>query len=416
MESILRLLCASLVALAPVIPGRIRDGKEILENIMPNARHHAIHLRSRFLIKTSLLALFISLPATPTRLVYPSVATLAGECDCHKVEALQLELRFAIKLQQAFTGKIAQLRAMKNRESAAMAFADFAKSLSTPVTRRASDKSPKAIDYISRGDTVYPDNQGRVIGEGLCLRSRGAELALRDLESGASCAGIAKAFHAHEDYHQKECSRLTYMVYREKHPADRAAEEAAAYGVQIAALRAEIARVLEKSNVRFEVVYTDRVVGGPPNPFYNARTTDTKSKIQSNRVSVSGDMIKFDGQGEYTMSFGVDGNCIITGVPFTVAARGSIETDGLDAQLRYTIEGTFPAISTKCQAGEEWLTGMSDSIPIKPDSEVTVNLPLRNGAELSLDQANNPKAKIMAQFGFRFSGKETFRLFIECPR
>jgi hypothetical protein len=175
-----------------------------------------------------------------------SAAAASAECDCSKLKDLQLELRNAMKLQQAFTRQIAELRAM-NRESAAMAFANFAKSAATTVTRPATDKGPSAIDYISRGDGISPDDNGKVTGEGLCLKSDNAKLALTDLDSGASCAGIAKAVHAHEDYHQNECTRLTYMVYREKHPADRAAEEAAAYGVQIALLRAEIARVLEKN-------------------------------------------------------------------------------------------------------------------------------------------------------------------------
>src|ERR1043165_8626790 len=133
------------------------------------------------------------------------------ECDCSKLKDLQLELRNALKLQQAFTSKIPDLRAM-SRESAAIAFANFAKSVATTVTRPANDKGPSAIDYISRGDGVSPDDQGKVAGQGLCLKSDNAELALRDLDSGASCPGIAKAVHAHEDYHQSECTRLTYMV------------------------------------------------------------------------------------------------------------------------------------------------------------------------------------------------------------
>jgi hypothetical protein len=263
---------------------------------------------------------------------------------------------------------------------------------------------------------VSPDDHGKVTGQGLCLKSANAELALADLESGASCAGIAKAVKAHEDYHQGECTRLTYMIYREKHPADRAAEEAAAYGVQIAALRAEIARVLEKSNVRFEVV-ADTRVEVPPNPLYSVITVGTQAKIQANRVSVSGDVIKFDGKGEQTLNAGVNGNCSMTGgLPFTVPARGSIETDGLDAQLRYTIEGTTPSISMKCQFGPGTGSGMSMPVPIKPDREATVNIPLRNGAEISLDQAKGPGAQMLAQGGMRVSGKATFRLFIECPK
>jgi len=339
----------------------------------------------------------------------PPAAPARAECDCSNLKALQLELRNAIKLQQAFTRQIAELRAM-NRESAAMAFANFAKSVSTTVTRPATDKGPTAIDYISRGDGVSPDDQGRVTGEGLCLKSDNAELALRDLDSGASCAGIAKAVHAHEDYHQNECSRLTYMVYREKHPADRAAEEAAAYGVQIAVLRAEIAKVLEHANVRIETETTSRMTM-PPNPLYTALIVENRAVVPMSSVSVSGEVIKFDGEGKQTNNATVEGHCKFTGgLPFTITLRGSIETEGLEAQIRLALMGTLPKIAMECATPQGQGHGMSIPVNVGGGNAPMINLPLKNGAEKVFDQSTGEGAKMMAGSGVRITGTSKIRL------
>jgi hypothetical protein len=350
----------------------------------------------------------LAVAGAPQPLASPPSAPPA-ECKCSDLKALQLELRNAIKLQQAFAGQIAELRAM-NRESAAMAFANFAKSASTTVTRPATDKGPKTIDYISRGDGVSPDDQGKVTGEGLCLKSDNAELALRDLDSGASCAGIAKAVHAHEDYHQNECSRLTFMVYREKHPADRAAEEAAAYGVQIAVLRAEIVKVLEHANVRIETETTSRMTM-PPNPLYTALVVDNRAVVPMSSVSVSGEMIKFDGEGKQTNNATVEGHCKFTGgLPFTITLRGSIETGGLEAQIRLALMGTLPSIAMECATPQGAGHGMSIPVNVSGGNIPVMNLPLENGAEKVFDQSTGEGAKMMAQSGVRITGQSKIRI------
>lgn len=295
-----------------------------------------------------------------------------------------------------------------SRESAAIAFANFAKSAATTVTRPASDKGPSAIDYISRGDGVSPDDRGRVTGEGLCLKSDNAELALRDLDGGASCPGIAKAVRAHEDYHQNECTRLNYMVYREKHPADRAAEEAAAYGVQIAVLRAEIAKVLEHANVRIETETNSRMQM-PPNPLYTAIIVDNRAVVPMSGVPVSGEMIKLTGEGKQTNNATVEGNCKFTGgLPFTLTARATIETDGLDAQIHLSIEGTHPSVAMECTMPGGTGRGMSIPVNVGGGNVPVINLPLENGAEKVFDQSMGQ----MAQGPVRITGTSKIRLIL----
>jgi len=61
------------------------------------------------------------------------------------------------------------------------------------------------------------------------------------------CDGVGKALEAHEQYHKTTCVRAGYRAYLAMHGADRAQEEAEAYGAQIAVLKAEIARALKKN-------------------------------------------------------------------------------------------------------------------------------------------------------------------------
>jgi hypothetical protein len=151
------------------------------------------------------------------------------------------------------------------------------------------------------------------------------------------------------------------------------------------------------------------------------------SKIQANPAVSSSEIIKFDGPGDHTLNASVDGSCKITnGVPYTVVAKGGIETNGLDAKLRYTIEGTSPSMGMKCTIGPGSGYGISSDktigflnvvpLTIKPDREATADLPLRNGAELILDQAKSDAAKQLAQGGVTLTGTVTYRLFIECPK
>jgi hypothetical protein len=374
--------------------------------------------RSRgFLTRAILLLAFLSFPVTSAFFGAPTDPNVARECDCHNLDALQTELRNAMHLQNAFRGKIAELRAM-NPESAAMDYARFAQTAGRGLSRPKGDTGPGAVDYSSRGDDISPDDKGNVKGEGLCLRSNSAEVALKAMESGAVCAGIGAAVRAHEDYHQADCTRMGYVRYRDKHPADRAGEEVAAYGIQIAALRTEIARVLEHATVRIEIENNTRTEV-PSNPLYTAINIDTRGYVQATRAGASGDLIKFEGQGEQNTTPSVEGNCRFNGaIPIKLPTRGGIETDGLDAQIRYSVEGTQPALGMTCTLpGQGSGSGMSMPMPMNSGSNVpnAVNLPLRNGAEVVSDMKNSQAANTMAQGGVRVSGTNKIRLVIECP-
>jgi hypothetical protein len=133
---------------------------------------------------------------------------------------------------------------------------------------------------------------------------------------------------------------------------------------------------------------------------------------------MNGDMIRFDAQGTHSVNGTIEGNCSFTGgLPFQVAARGTIETDGLDAQIRYQPEGTSPQIGMQCRIpGRGNGTGFSMPAPMNVSSNDprTINLPLRDGAEQTYDMANSDVASIMNRGGVRISGQGRMRLTLEC--
>jgi hypothetical protein len=364
--------------------------------------------------RACLLLVFITLPATTALVISPPLAVLAPDCECKHLEALQTELRNAIKLQQAFSGKVAELRTM-GPGSALGEYKRFADEVGRSIQKPAGDTGPDAVDYTPIGDNVYAGNEEKAGSKGrdLCQRSDNAERALAQVDQGAVCAGIAKAIRAHEDFHKSKCSSVGYTRYRDLHPADRAAEEADAYGVQISVLRSEIANVLERTSPRVEIEVNSRFQM-PPNPAYTALVLENKGRVVTQRTAVSGDVIRFEGQGQQTNDGRVEGNCKFNGFPYELPAKATIESDGLDAQIRYTVEGTVPSLGMRCTIpGQGSGYGFSMPVPINNNTNVPVtNLPLRDGAEIVSDMANTQAAGIVAQGGVQMSGKVKIRLVL----
>ncbi|HXT62884.1 MAG TPA: hypothetical protein VN696_07605 [Pyrinomonadaceae bacterium] len=81
-------------------------------------------------------------------------ATIAkGECDCSNLGALQIELRNAVGLQQAFQAKIADLRKL-DHAPASDEFSRFAAATAKGFKRPPGDTGPEAVEYTPYGDSV----------------------------------------------------------------------------------------------------------------------------------------------------------------------------------------------------------------------------------------------------------------------
>lgn len=363
----------------------------------------------------------LAVSGTPQPLV-SLVASAMTECDCSNFDALQVELRNAIRLQQAMRNKIPELRALDHTKS----LTEY-KRFSENEARRGLE-SPPGYEKLSKADQLalgqynfdvkgfalsdptHPPKTKEWNEATLCSLTASAQAALTKVRGLAVCAGISEALQAHEDVHTRHCLQ-GFVAFFNRHGADRAQEEVEAYGAQIAVLRAEIAKVLERANVRIE--YEGNIhLQWPPNPAITAEIIDNKAVVPMSRAAVSGDLIKLDGEGKHTTNATLEGNCHFTGgLPITLTARASIETDGLDAQIRITTEGTSPTLSAECTI--EGKTGKGWSMPVNLGSggnAPVINLPLKNGEEKVVDQSTSEAARIVAQAGMKMSGQGKIRL------
>lgn len=335
-------------------------------------------------------------------------ASLAqAPCDCSKLKTLQIELRNALRLQQAFRNKIAELRTM-NGDSAQGALKVFAEGEARRGLETIPDyKGPSEFDYVPWGQNQRTFN---FPNEQLCGMSNSAREKFDQAVAASGCPGIGAALRAHEEVHHNRCRSSGYKAYLGMHGADRAQEEVEAYGAQIKVLRAEIAKVLEHANVRIETETNSRLEM-PPNPLYTALVVENRAVVPMTSVSVSGEVIKFDGEGKQTNDAKVEGHCKFTGgLPFTLTLRGSIETDGLEAQIRLAVQGTHPSMFMECTTPQGKGHGMSIPVNVSGGTIPVMNLPLENGAEKVFDQSTGEGAKMMAGSGVRITGTSKIRL------
>ena len=366
----------------------------------------------RFILVTIIGFVLTALAVTggPQPLASPAAV---AECDCGNLETLQIELRNALRLQQAFRNKIPELRGM-NRPTSQNALQVFAKGEARRGFEPIPDyKGPAEVDYYPVGRGLHADTNLSSRKDDLCRRDATSESALKEAKEKSACVGIGAATQAHEDFHANFCRRVGFVPYEAMHGADRAQEEVEAYGAQIAVLRAEIAKVLEHTNVRIEFESEVRAQW-PPNPAITAEIIEVRSDVSMDRVSASGDMIKLEGQGTQTNNARLEGHCSFTGgLPFTLTSRGTLETDGLEAQIRLTTEGTSPSLKAQCTI--EGQTGRGWTMPVNLNSGGNVpviNMPLKNRAEKVFDHSTGEGAKIMAQAGVKLSGQAKIRLIL----
>lgn len=337
-------------------------------------------------------------------------AAVAAPCDCTHLEALQSALRNATLLQTRFRNLIPELRGMNTPSSLARLqqfAAGEARAGLEPV------QGPVDVDYESWGRQNIAVAKGNSTSK-LCAMTESAERQLVAAEQASACSGIGKSLRAHEAFHKSMCERIGFFAYMAVHGADRAQEEVEAYGVEIAVLRSEIAGVLERAKLRV-ILEQDTRVDMPPNPLYTALKLRNDGKlITTPPPSISGENIHFDGRGEQSMNGTVMGSCKYVGLPLTLPAIGSVDTDGLTARVQFRVEGTVPTFGMKCEIGG---SAMSMPVPVGGNAGLPapVVLPLRNNAERTFDMGKSMAASAMAGGGVTMSGTAKVRLVLDCP-
>jgi hypothetical protein len=334
-------------------------------------------------------------------------------CDCTHLKVLQVELRNAQRLQQAFRNKIPALRAMGNinsrREVERFANEDAPRILEN----LPNYKGTKALNFECRGFTLsaldYP--WPTETNESLCRPTAAFEAALQEAIQASDCEGIGKAVQAHEEVHHNSCLREGFVRYYSRSGADQAQDEVDGYEAQINVLRAEIAQVLERS--QFTVILDMKTRAQPPanHPFPNAINMDDHAEIQTASVSGSADKFRFTGQGQQTTNVSIEGRCRVTGgVPYTLPAQVTIETDGLTADVRFKITGTMPRIGLTCQTAYGTGYGMSMPLPINTAKIPIVRMPLKDGAEVVFDMSGSEAGEMVPRGGVQLTCKVTVRL------
>ncbi len=338
------------------------------------------------------------------------------ECDCHNIEVLQIELRNAIRLQQAFRNKIADLSKLDHDESQG-ALKQFAEG----DARRGLEKipgynGPSEFDYVAHGDNLAPvlpsDTQ-----EQLCGLEPSSRDLLNQAKNASACSGIGAALEAHENVHREYCMRLGWRAHLDMTGAARAREEVDAYGAQIAELRAEIGRVLDKSNFRVKMDVNTRLEM-PPNPLYTAIVLINQAEVPVKLVAVSSPMgIRFTGDSEQTMNGNIEGNCHFNkGLPSKLPVHVIVDSDGLEAQVSYTVSGTAGSVGMECTIpGKGSGSGVSMPVPINGASNLPpTKLKLKNGEAIKSDLATGEAAQIMNRGGAKLGGLGTITLIWDC--
>lgn len=340
-----------------------------------------------------------------------SIARPQGtDCDCSHLEVLTIELKNALLLQKNFRSKIPELRAM-NGESATMEMQKYA---ATEVRNGLEDvpgyKGPGAVDYEPHGanvsDPLHP--KAGETNETLCRMTDSAQATLTAAMKASACNGIGKALEAHEDVHRNSCLRRGFAQFFLMHGADRAQEEVDAYEAQIQVLRAEIERILQSATIKFDMKTRTEYAS---NPVFAAVIINSASEVKLARAGTTGDF-RLDGQGTQDTTVAIEGNCRVkTQMPITLPARASLEIDGKDAIIRYTVEGTFPSVGMDCQVpGMGQGTGMSMPVPVSPSKIPVIRMRLRDGSEVTEDLSQSEAAKILAGGGAVLKGTGTIRL------
>jgi hypothetical protein len=342
-------------------------------------------------------------------------AIVQAECDCRNFEVLQTELRNAIHLQQAFRNKISDLSKLGNDESqtALKQFAEGdARHGLEPIP---GYKGPSEFDYVAHGDNLAPvlpsDTQ-----EELCALEPSSRALLNQAKNAAACSGIGEALEAHENVHREYCMRLGWRAHLNMSGAARAQEEVDAYGAQIAALRAEIGRVLDRSNFRVKLDVNTRLEM-PRNPLYSAIVLTNKAEVPVKLAPASSPMgIRFTGDSEQVMDGTIEGNCRFNkGLPTKLPVHVIVDSDGLEAEIKYSVSGTAGSMGMECKLPQGAGSGMSMPVPMNSASNYpSMKLKLRKDEQVKSDLATGQAAEIMSRGGAKLSGLGTVTLIWDC--
>jgi hypothetical protein len=155
----------------------------------------------------------------------------------------------------------------------------------------------------------------------------------------------------------------------------------------------------------------------PANPLYNAIVLTNESDVPVKLMSASGPMgIRFTGDSEQVMNGTIEGNCRFNkGLPSKLPVHVIVDSDGLEAQVSYTVSGTAGSVGMECTIpGKGSGSGMSMPVPINGSNLPSMKLKLSKDAKFEFDQSTGEAAQIMSRGGAKISGLGTITLIWDC--
>ncbi len=335
-------------------------------------------------------------------------------CTCDHLKALQIELKNARTLQTRFEQESAVLKSMSSSE-ATQALKAFAQGpASAGIHASPGYTGPDSVEYVPQGDNVYSDALGGRSDAQLCEFSNNTKNDLERAARGSQCADIAEAIRAHEAFHRSRCLAVGYRSYSAVGGAQRAQEEAAAYGAQALRLREGIRRVLAGAQVDV-TLDTDTHIQMPPNPLYTGIDATNHAKGSAKAVSQTATELRFEGDApEMYHPKALGGSCTIENVPMQIQGHLVLTTDGETATIRWTPQGTVPSFGMTCRVGKASGHGISMPVPASPGSVPSIPIAFEDGASTHLDMKDSPLASMTAGSPVKFSGGTDVQMKLVC--
>ena len=268
-------------------------------------RLSCVGLARGIMARLTLLRVLLGLALMAASLV-PHRAMALEECKCEDLGAIQTELAIALLLKQRFEIQARTLIEKYGQNPKGsdyeQAFRDYnafqdgkGEGSAAHGLREGKPGEPDRVPYTPRGakermtyennpplgSTPAKDENNPNSGKGISSgrqwvnntrvvnleerrateerwKNAGKDLCAPDdpakmdqaLKAGVKCAGIARAFAAHENSHADTCRKMGFYAFWERPAHQLAADEARAYTAQAEALGAEIQRVMAQKRTK----------------------------------------------------------------------------------------------------------------------------------------------------------------------
>ena len=341
---------------------------------------------------TVVLAAFAALAVNAGPTSWASTAAAAQECACKDLKTMQIELRNAMRFQEAYRKKIPELRTMSKQE-ALPAYKTWVENLIKKGVvgeeKIPGYKGPMHFSFETRGINninLLTDPTDTRSNEQLCSLTKASAVNLTAVANASACQGIGAAVRAHEAEHSKICTDIGFRPHLAMHPADRAQEEVGAYGAQITVLRAAIAQAKRSCSytpTKSDPFALSGVICSLERPFRINGTWSTPDLV----LMATFDFVpSSETAGTWSVSLG-RGNMRDVESVITPGSGGSYTIVGADTDS--------PRIVTVPQ-GEVTITG-TVSIPDRPEEHFVNTQPISGEtgrefqlAPISTDECNRP--------------------------